>query len=142
MKSTRGRPRALTDAQVQRILTWNLRLQAWNELRKTVPTLRAFARANRMDPTTVFRWLPTLDEKIDLLIRIREWHHAVEDLVSARAQFDTLRGLAREFGVSENTIAAVIRCKGEYKQASPECISQTRIQRRIRLERMRRMNLY
>ena len=142
MRSTRGKSRVLSDAQVQRVLVWNLRLQAWNEERKKVPTLRAFARANRIDQRTVLRLLPTLDERIEQLIRIREWHRELTKILAARAQIDTLRGLAREFGVSENTIAWVVRRKGEYKQASPELIEETRIRRRIRLDRLRRMNLY
>ena len=142
MKSTSGRRRALTDAQVQRILTWNLRVQAWNEQRKQVATLRAFAQANHMNPSTLLRWLPTLDQKLDLIVRIHKWHCAVGQLLSIRAQFETLRGLAREFGVSENTIASVIRRKGEYKQVSPELMANLRLRRRARLDRLRRMNLY
>ena len=32
--------------------------------------------------------------------------------------------------------------KGEYKQASPELITETRVQRRVRLDRLKRTNLY
>jgi lambda repressor-like predicted transcriptional regulator len=137
-----GRTRVLTDAQVQRILTWHKQVQAWNEQRKEVPTLRAFARVNRMDPRTLSRWLPTLDQKIELIFRARSWHRAIRKLLAARAELDTLRGLAREFGVSDNTIQNCIRRKGKYKQASPELLATTRVQRRARLDRLRRMNLY
>jgi DNA-binding transcriptional regulator YhcF (GntR family) len=142
VKSTRGKRRVLNDAQVQRILRWNLQVQEWNEKRMKVPTLRAFARANGIDPRTVTRQLPGLDRKIELLMRIRRWHRALSELLEARAQLDTLRGLAREFRVSDNTIQSVIRRRGEYKQASPELLDEARAQRRVRLERLTRMNLY
>lgn len=142
MKSTRGRQRVLNDAQVQRVLRCNLQLQAWNEERKKVPTLRAIARAAGVDQRTVLRWLPTLDRDIELLIRIRKWHRALSKLLAARARIESMRGLAREFGVSDTTIGRVARCNGEYKQASPELIAETRLQRRVRLDRLKRMNLY
>jgi hypothetical protein len=142
VKSTRGNCRVLTDAQVQRVLDWNMQIQAWNELRKQVPTHRAFAKANKMDPDVLLSWLSTLDQRIELLVRIRDWNRAFRALLSARAKIDTLRGLAREFGVSETTIQNCVRRKGEYKQASPERIAETRALRRVRLNRLRRLNLY
>jgi len=142
VKSTRGGRRALSDAQVQRILIWNMRVQILKELRKDVPTLRAFSRANRVDQKTLLRWVPVIDQKIRLLIRVRDWGRAQKKLQVARMQLDTLRGLAKEFGVSDTTIQSVVRRKGAYKQVSPELVAQARAARRVRLERLRQMNLY
>jgi hypothetical protein len=63
-------------------------------------------------------------------------------LLAARAQLETLRGFAREFRVSDNTIAAALRRKGEYKQVSPELLSATRFHRQAHLDRLKRLNLY
>jgi transposase-like protein len=95
-----------------------------------------------MDPTTLARLLPKLDQKIELFMRIRAWYPADRELRAARAQIDTLRGLAREFGIAENTIYAVIRRNGEYKQVSPELAAETRNKRRAQLDRLRRLHLY
>jgi hypothetical protein len=45
MKSTIGRPRKLSDAQVTTILQWHEAILAWNALRKGIPTQRALAKA-------------------------------------------------------------------------------------------------
>ena len=142
MKTTKGRRRALTDAQVQRLLAWHLRLAAWQKQRQQVPTLRAFARTNHIDARSLSRLLPKLDQKLELLVRIRDWHCAHRELLAARAQIETLRGLARELQVSDNTIAAAVRRKGEYKQASPELLSATRFHRKAQLDRLKRLYLY
>jgi hypothetical protein len=86
--------------------------------------------------------LPKLDQKLELLMRIRDWHHAHRELLAARAQLETLRGFAREFGVSDNTITGALRRNGEYKQASPELLSTTRFHRKVHLDRLKRMYLY
>ena len=44
MKSTIGRPRALTDRQVKIILAWHVRYLVWQALRKTLKTQRQLAR--------------------------------------------------------------------------------------------------
>jgi orotate phosphoribosyltransferase-like protein len=44
MKSTIGRPRALTDRQVKIILAWHVRYLVWRALRKTFKTQRQLAR--------------------------------------------------------------------------------------------------
>ncbi|MEJ1961059.1 MAG: hypothetical protein WDO56_05720 [Gammaproteobacteria bacterium] len=132
----------LNDAQVQRVLRCNLQLQAWNEERKKV--LRSGPSPARLG------WIkgpccagcPRSTRDIELLIRIRKWHRALSKLLAARARIESMRGLAREFGVSDTTIGRVARCNGEYKQASPELIAETRLQRRVRLDRLKRMNLY
>ena len=43
MKSTIGRPRALTDRQVKLILAWHVRYLVWRALRKTLKTQRQLA---------------------------------------------------------------------------------------------------
>jgi transposase-like protein len=72
MNSTVGRPRALTDAQVEAILAWH--------------------RGRR-----------------------------------------SVKEVAREYGVSPNTILGIIRRNGEYKQASPERRGAVAARRRQRL---------
>lgn len=44
MKSTIGRPRALTNRQVRIILAWHVRYLVWRALRKTLKTQRQLAR--------------------------------------------------------------------------------------------------
>jgi IS30 family transposase len=44
MKSTIGRPRALSDRQVKVILAWHVRYLVWRGLRKTLKTQRQLAR--------------------------------------------------------------------------------------------------
>jgi hypothetical protein len=44
MKSTIGRPRALTERQVKIILAWHLRYLVWRGLRETLKTQRQLAR--------------------------------------------------------------------------------------------------
>jgi transposase len=44
MKSTIGRPRRLTDRQVQIILAWHVRFLIWRALRKTLKSQRELAR--------------------------------------------------------------------------------------------------
>jgi hypothetical protein len=44
MKSTIGRPRALTDRQVKIILAWHVRFLIWRALRKTLKSQRQLAR--------------------------------------------------------------------------------------------------
>jgi transposase len=44
MKSTIGRPRALTDRQVKIILAWHMRYLLWRALRETLKTQRQLAR--------------------------------------------------------------------------------------------------
>lgn len=68
MKSTIGRPRRLTDAQVAIILAW---------------------------------------------------HEEILVLKALRAAVKTQRQLARELGVAPSTVAHVIACRGQFKQASP-----------------------
>ena len=85
MKSTIGRPRALTDEQVAIILAWHERYVAWKAL---------------------------------------------------RAALKTQRQLARELGVSPSTIAHVIECHGQFKQASPEQRTREQPRRRRRLSQL------
>lgn len=142
MKTTKGNPRVLTDAQIQRILVRHARLQAWQKRRAQIPTLRAFARAHGIDQKSLLRLLPKLDAKIEFLLHVRAWYHEERELLASREQIDTLRGLAREFGVSTTTIGVVVRHNGEYKQVSPELRAATRIERRTHLDRLRRLGLY
>ena len=69
MKSTIGRPRRLTDAQVATILAW---------------------------------------------------HEEILVLKALRATVKTQRQLAFELGVAPSTVAHVIACRGQFKQASPQ----------------------
>jgi hypothetical protein len=53
MKSTIGRPRKLTDAQVATILKWHEEILAWKALRKSIPTQRALAKGLGVSPSVV-----------------------------------------------------------------------------------------
>jgi hypothetical protein len=53
MKSTIGRPRALTDRQVKIILAWHVRYLVWRALRKTLKTQRQLARELGVSQATI-----------------------------------------------------------------------------------------
>jgi len=53
MKSTIGRPRALTDEQVAIILAWHERYVAWKALRAALKTQRQLARELGVSPSTI-----------------------------------------------------------------------------------------
>jgi len=53
MKSTAGRPRRTTDAQVEFILKWHAEYMAWMAKRPQIPTQRALARYLGISPTVV-----------------------------------------------------------------------------------------
>jgi hypothetical protein len=53
MKSTVGRPRALTDRQVREVLAEHARFLAWKALRSTVKSPRELACELRVSPATI-----------------------------------------------------------------------------------------
>lgn len=53
LKSTIGRPRALTDRQIRRILTAHARFLAWRALRRTVKSQRQLAAEFGVSPGTI-----------------------------------------------------------------------------------------
>jgi len=53
MKSTIGRPRALTDEQVAIILAWHEQYVAWKALRAALKTQRQLARELGVSPSTI-----------------------------------------------------------------------------------------
>ncbi len=53
MKSTIGRPRALTDRQVKIILAWRVRYLIWRALRKTLKSQRELARELGVSQATI-----------------------------------------------------------------------------------------
>ncbi len=53
MKSTIGRPRTLTDREVQTILTWHARFRAWKALRSTLKSQRQLAREFGVSQSTI-----------------------------------------------------------------------------------------
>ena len=53
MKSTIGRPRKLTDAQVKLILTWHARYLAWRAFGRTLKSQRTLARELGVSQATV-----------------------------------------------------------------------------------------
>lgn len=138
MMSPFSGPRLLTTAQVQRILAWHERGESWRRQRKRVLSLGMFARRIHMSQGTLERLLPELDQEIERMLRIREWHRAHRELYAARGQMDTVRGLAREFGVTAATVLSAVRRKGQYKMPPPELITLARIQRRAPLKRRKR----
>jgi transposase len=55
MKSTIGRPRKLTDRQVQVILAWHVRYLVWRAYSKTLKSQRQLARELGVSQSTVSR---------------------------------------------------------------------------------------
>ena len=53
MKSTIGRPRALTDRQVRIILAWHVRYRLWREFRTTLKTQRQLAQELGVSQATI-----------------------------------------------------------------------------------------
>jgi len=53
MKSTVGRPRLVTDAQIARILEWHDALMAWKAQRKTLLTVCELARELQLSRGTI-----------------------------------------------------------------------------------------
>ena len=53
MNSTIGRPRVLTDRQVQIILAWHIRFLIWRALRKTLKSQRQLARELGVSQATI-----------------------------------------------------------------------------------------
>jgi hypothetical protein len=53
LKSTIGRPRALTDRQIQRVLAAHDRFLAWQALRRTVQSQRQLAAEFGVAPATI-----------------------------------------------------------------------------------------
>jgi Trp operon repressor len=53
MKSTIGRPRALTDRQVKIILAWHVRYLLWRALRKTLKSQRQLAQELGVSQSTI-----------------------------------------------------------------------------------------
>jgi predicted transcriptional regulator len=53
MKSTIGRPRALTDRQVKIILAWHVRYLVWRALRNTLKSQRQLARELGVSQATI-----------------------------------------------------------------------------------------
>lgn len=55
MKSTIGRPRALTDAEVQTVLAWHQQVMAWRALGAGIKTRKQLARELNVSPSTITR---------------------------------------------------------------------------------------
>lgn len=55
MKNTIGRPRTLTDRQVQTVLGWHERFLAWKALRKTLKSQRQLALELGVSQGTISR---------------------------------------------------------------------------------------
>ena len=117
MFSTKGRERALTDSQVERILQW----------RRDRKTLGQVARENGVSCGTIYtvirngghykRSLPLTDAE---LRRVREWQRNRK----------ILDEVARQFGVSSSTVRKVIRTGGRYKRSPPQAPVMSRPQGR------------
>ena len=55
MKSTIGRPRALTDKQIAKILAWHEELSAWRARGAHLKSLRQLAREFGVSPSTILQ---------------------------------------------------------------------------------------
>jgi predicted transcriptional regulator len=75
MRSTIGRPRALTEPQVKTILAWHIRYLLWKALRATLKSQRELARELGVSQATVSH-----------VIRIRGEYKQIPPEERARAQ--------------------------------------------------------
>lgn len=106
MFSTNGKVRALTDAQVRRILQWQ----------RDRKTLGQVARENGVSSGTIYtvirnggqykRSLPLTEAE---LRRVLEWERNRR----------TFAEVARQYGVSTSTIREAVRTGGQYKRSPP-----------------------
>ena len=55
MKSTIGRPRALTDQQIAKILAWHEELTTWRAMGVHLKSLRQLAREFGVSPSTILQ---------------------------------------------------------------------------------------
>jgi len=55
MKSTNGRPRRATDAQIEAVLAWHANYLAWLAQRPEIPTKEALAKHLNLHPSLVHR---------------------------------------------------------------------------------------
>jgi len=160
MKSTVGKPRALTDAQVKRILEWNeemCQLRTWERQTKT---MKEFAEELGVHPTTLSRFVvrqlivyvdraedhrpgrPPILRDETVVAMIRAWYATTLLLEAIRKRLKTQEELADEMGVAPATIAAAVTSRGHYKQPSPEKRSTELLLRRKRLARLKDQHLY
>jgi DNA-binding CsgD family transcriptional regulator len=112
MFSTSGRARALTDAQVHRILQWQ----------RDRKTLVQVAQEHRVSPGTIYtvirnrghykRAVPLTDSE---LRRVLEWWYN-------RKSIDEI---ARQYGVASSTIRKLISTDGRYKRLPPPIASMS-----------------
>ena len=124
MFSTNGRTRALTDAQVRRILQWQ----------RDRKTLGQVARENGVSCGTIYtvirngghyrRSVPLTDAE---LRRVLEW----------RRNRKTLDQVAREYGVSSSTIRKMIRTGGRSEKFPPPSPSMNCLESKRRAGRER-----
>src|SRR5581483_7446045 len=66
--------------------------------------------------STIGRPRRLTDQEVAIILA---WHEQILALKALRATIKTQRQLACELGVAPSTIAHVIACRGQFKQASP-----------------------
>jgi len=66
--------------------------------------------------STIGRPRRLTDQQVAMILA---WHEQILKLKALRATVKTQRQLAQELGVAPSTVAHVIACQGQFKQASP-----------------------
>jgi len=66
--------------------------------------------------STIGRPRRLTDEQVATILA---WHEQILALKALRASIKTQREVASELGVAPSTVASVVACRGEFKQASP-----------------------
>ena len=66
--------------------------------------------------STIGRPRRLTDEQVAVILT---WHEQILALQALRASIKTQREVARELGVAPSTVAHVVACRGQFKQASP-----------------------
>jgi hypothetical protein len=125
MKGTTGRPRTLTDAQVQDILAWHAQFVAVRATLSSLVSQRQLARKLGVAAGTIARVIrfpnrPRRALTQEQVRQVLEWREGVLAATGGLRPLRSLRGLARELHVSVGTIAYAIACRGVYKQLPPE----------------------
>jgi hypothetical protein len=157
MKSIYGRPRVLTDAQVQTIIMWGRRRIAWRAHLRTKTDVatslgvgrRAFdgaiERSTRLphgEKGEAHAGRPPCVADPSIVGAILAWHARAVELEAALSGIRTFAHMAKTMKVSPATVERVIASGGHYKQASAETLAQARAECRERVTRLRQRLLY
>jgi transposase len=150
-----GKPRKVTDAQVEIILAWHAKDQVLRARRRQIKTKGRFAHdlgvatstldrivargANYRIPLPADRPRGRVPKICDETTRalVRAWFAEDAALRRLRKKVRTRQQIADELGLSTTAVAAVVAKNGVYKLPSPEKRERELAIRRQRIARMR-----